>query len=724
MFAASKLPGLPFHHHPWPYKRRRRDKLNDSGCRRYRHDRRTFSLADLIMSQDSKRARESKSPASALPPSQAASTSSPLSLSRGKSTKWTDEKAMQDEEAARHSSKPGDLENVADSAAVGSGDTNMPTMASTKERRLIGMSDLDAFISKASGVRTEYIEFSPQHTENPFNWPRWRRWAHCIICMCYTAMTAINATAYSAAEEGVMAQFEISHEIFVLGNALYFILIAFTPLVLAPLSEVYGRNRILIASATIYAIFYIPQALAPNVATLLVARAIQGAVASVGNSLVGGVISDMFLAKERGDVMAFYGVANFIGQGIGPAPSAYLAASNGWPWVFWWQLCLTGAVLVTMIFFVRESRGSVLLARRAERLTKQSLAASSAAKRQGEKGESGAVAASQPTIYLCRAAEERASVIVMAKTSLTRPLVYLVTEPVIFWMALWAAFAWGTVFLLVDVVTLVFDVYGWTTEQKSLVFLSYAVCGILGALSNFHQEYLYARSARRHGGKAPPEARLYWPCVSAVLFPVGFFIMGWGARPSVHPAVPIFGICVISFGIYPLYVSIFSYLADVYERYASSALAAQSLLRNLAAGVVPLFATQLYQALGTPYASTLFGAIAAVLGICPFILFRFGEPIRGRSRVARAMREEEEREKERQEAEDAGLEAKLQRAAERKRIATGEPTPGVGLGPVDVATAEGEDSSVRHPTSGRARPGRPLSEVTESTARDSIHSTV
>ncbi|CAD6929768.1 unnamed protein product [Tilletia controversa] len=586
------------------------------------------------------------------------------------------------------------------------------------------MSDLGAFMSKASAdgdaVRTEYVEFGPGDPENPFNWPRWRRWGHCVLCISYTGMTAINATAYSGAEEGVMAEFNTSHEIFVLGNALYFIFIALTPLLLAPLSEVYGRNRILIGSALIYAIFYIPQALAPNMATLLVSRSIQGAVASVGNSLVGGVISDMFEAKERGNVMAVYGIANFVGQGIGPAPSTYLAVAKGWPWVFWWQLIITSALLVLMILFVQESRGSVLLVRRTQRLTKESFAraatAAAAVRPQGvprystssgtdaekEKEKEGQEGRgdgdSRPTVYRCRAAEERASLAVMAKTSLTRPLVYLITEPVISWMALWAATAWGTVFLLVDVVPIVFSVYGWTTQQKSLVFLTYALCGVLGGLSNFHQEHLYARAARRHGGKAPPEARLYWPCVSAILFPAGFFILGWGAQESIHPAVPVFGICVISFGIYPLYVCIFSYLADVYERYASSALAAQSLLRNLAAGLIPLVATQLYNALGTQWASTLVGCVAAVLGMCPFILFRYGEQIRARSRVARAMRREEEERERRTELEREAVDAKVGRAEERRRKAAGAGGGGGGGGDgdqgIEARTLRNSDGSM------------------------------
>lgn len=67
------------------------------------------------------------------------------------------------------------------------------------------------------------------------------------------------------------------------------------PLLLAPLSEVYGRNWIYQISAIIFALFFLPQALAKNIETILVCRFISGIAGSTAVSLVGGALtsSDM-----------------------------------------------------------------------------------------------------------------------------------------------------------------------------------------------------------------------------------------------------------------------------------------------------------------------------------------------------------------------------------------------------------------------------------------------
>jgi hypothetical protein len=52
--------------------------------------------------------------------------------------------------------------------------------------------------------------------------------------------------------------------------------------------------------------------------------------------------------------------------------------------------------------------------------------------------------------------------------------------------------------------------------------------------------------------------------------------------------------------------------------------------------------------LGPPVASSILGGIAAILGICPFVLFRFGAHIRKHSRVAQGLAREDEEEREMQ----------------------------------------------------------------------------
>jgi len=71
-------------------------------------------------------------------------------------------------------------------------------------------------------------------------------------------------------------------------------------------------------------------------------------------------------------------------------------------------------------------------------------------------------------------------------------------------------------------------------------------------------------------------------------------------------------------GIYSVYLATFNYLADVYHRYASSALAAQSCCRNVVGAVFPLISSPLFNNLGFAQASSLLGGIVS---------FHFSHPL-------------------------------------------------------------------------------------------------
>lgn len=63
-------------------------------------------------------------------------------------------------------------------------------------------------------------------------------------------------------------------------------------------------------------------------------------------------------------------------------------------------------------------------------------------------------------------------------------------------------------------------------------------------------------------------------------------------------------------------------------------MAANTFLRSLFAAAFPLVAQPLYHNLGTDYACTLLGCIAAVLALVPFVLYSKSE----RSLIAAAVR--------------------------------------------------------------------------------------
>jgi hypothetical protein len=251
----------------------------------------------------------------------------------------------------------------------------------------------------------------------------------------------------------------------------------------------------------------------------------------------------------------------------------------------------------------------------------------------------------------------------MIKTSLTRPFHLLFTEPIAFFFSLWVSFAWGILYLTFGSVPLVFRrQYDFNTQQSGYVFSSLIIGGIIATFLGIYQEDLLkhpnwqAKSTvsssdsgddvvesssgrfwaflRRKFPAESPESRLYFTCFTAVLLPVGLYLFGLSAQPSNHWIVPTIGVVVATIGIQLIYLATFNYFADIYQTYASSALAAQSFCRNVVGGVFPLATTPLFTNLGEDAAGGLLGAIATVLTVVPWVLVLFGERIRHRSKFA------------------------------------------------------------------------------------------
>lgn len=62
--------------------------------------------------------------------------------------------------------------------------------------------------------------------------------------------------------------------------------------------------------------------------------------------------------------------------------------------------------------------------------------------------------------------------------------------------------------------------------------------------------------------------------------------LAWTGRPPIHWLAPCVGLAIIGAAILPPYLAISAYMADVYEGWSSSALACQSLCRNVSVGAM------------------------------------------------------------------------------------------------------------------------------------------
>ena len=82
-----------------------------------------------------------------------------------------------------------------------------------------------------------------------------------------------------------------------------------------------------------------------------------------------------------------------------------------------------------------------------------------------------------------------------------------------------------------------------------------------------------------------------------------------------------------------LQLSIVVYLVDVYQSATSaSAIAANGILRYTFGAVFPLFTLQMYETLGINGAGSVFAFASVLLMPLPWLFFKYGKVLRGRSR--------------------------------------------------------------------------------------------
>lgn len=537
---------------------------------------------------------------------------------------------------------------------------------------------------------------------NPTQWPAHRKAYHLVICCIATALTAYCAGAYSPPVAIMESAFHASRLAVVTGITTFCIGFALAPMVLAPFSEINGRYPVFAVSGVLFVLFQIVCGLVPDLAGMLVSRFVVGVGGSVFSTMVGGVIADLWDKEGRNTPMAVFSGCVLVGTGLGPLVSSVMVYRFGedgdkWKWVFWHQAIMGGVLVVVMICFLKESRGSVVLSRKAKALNKwyearekagycgvwmrngaldgqmdASFRSSSedmamALESQAAGGGGSTTTADMRLVRLrwrVVSDEERASLGKMISISVYRPFHLLFTEPVVFSFSLWVSFAWAVLYLTFASIPYVFEtVYGWNLEQAGYVFAAMLVGALLSTIIGVSQDSLlkhpqwrakgwasddssYENSPsttrgtrffallRQHFPAESPESRLYFTCITATLLPIGLFIFGFTSTRNTHWIAPTVGICLASMGIFSVYLATFNYLADVYHMYASSALAAQSFCRNILGGVFPLVTLPLFQNLGIARTGGLLGGIALALTFVPWVLVFFGPKIRARSAFA------------------------------------------------------------------------------------------
>ncbi|GAA6006278.1 MFS transporter [Rhodotorula paludigena] len=472
-----------------------------------------------------------------------------------------------------------------------------------------GAGDVDKF-DKDKIVLVRFEEGDP---ENPLNWSRPRKWLITFLLCMMTVMIGLSTTAYSSGIGSMVEEFHVANVVGQIGMMCFNGACAVAPLFLAPFCEMVGRREVYLSAYLCFTLIFLLLALAPNIGAALAARFLSGLFGCVGTILVGGTLADIWNTRDRGLPMSCFTFSAIFGTVAAPIYCGFIDQSIGWRWVEWVHMIANGVLLILEVFLLKETRGAKILLNRAKKLRKET----------GRNNIRAPIELENETIKD------------LLRTSCTRSIVLLFKEPTVLAFGLWIAYAWGITFLFLSAIPLCFqNNHGWSEGIGGLPYIALVVGCFIGFATSRWADSIYDRKRDENNGIPIPEYRLIGAMWFAWMMPAGLFIFSFTQYGFITPVAPIISLLLILHGIYHIFNATYNFTADAYPEVASSAIAGQGLLRNMFGGATPLFANQMFNGMGYQYAGLLLSLVASLAIPLPYVLFKYGETIRAKSKYA------------------------------------------------------------------------------------------
>lgn len=469
--------------------------------------------------------------------------------------------------------------------------------------------------------------------ENPQDWPMAKK-AVIIFCMSFSTLVVVMySTSYTSGIPGMMHTFGVTSKTpVILGITTYLCGLAAGSLLLAPLSEMYGRRPVYIIAVFLFTVLIIPCALSNNLAQILVMRffgAVAGA-AMISNSP--GTVSDIVSDDYRALAFSIWSLGPMNGPVVGPLVGGFVFQALGWRWTNWVVMIASG-VSCFMVLFINETYAPAILRAKSAKIRKEN----------------------NDERWFSRY-DEKKNFWPLLRENLYRPLSMAVQEPICIFWNVYIALVYGVLYLCFVNYPIVFgELRGWS---PGLVGLGYIGIGI-GGIVTITCEPLLRRMINSHKkdpttGKPYPEAMVSVVCIAAVCVPVGEMIFAWTCTPDVHWIAPLIAGIPFGAGNCGVFIYASNYLAHAYGIYAASALAGNAVLRSAIGGALPLAGPKMYATLGPHWSATMLSLLEFAMIPIPLAFYFYGHKIREKSDLIKQMREDKDR-----------LDGRKKRAAER-----------------------------------------------------------
>ncbi|KAL9087440.1 MAG: hypothetical protein Q9159_003652 [Coniocarpon cinnabarinum] len=324
-----------------------------------------------------------------------------------------------------------------------------------------------------------------------------------------------------------------------------------SPILWAPLSNIYGRRPIYIAVTALGIAALAGTAAAPHWSGILTARAFMGIGTSAGMGIGAATVADLYYMHERGRYAGIYVIFVTNGAHISAVVGGFIAKDIGWRWTAWVPCVILAANWVLNVFCLPET-----LYHRPTNTTNHIVSRTDAH-------------GSWLRLFNFTAVHIRRRPRLMDFLSTFRMLQYpSVVLPAIYYSV---SFGFGSVMFAVSGAPAFSEIYDFGPSQVGLcIGLGTFTGTLIGELTAgpVSDRILYL-ATKRNGGVPVPEARLQgtWPAL--LLLPAGIIIEGVCFQYETHWMGPVCGMAIANFGLQIASTGCYAYVTDCYKPQSS-----------------------------------------------------------------------------------------------------------------------------------------------------------
>ncbi len=390
-----------------------------------------------------------------------------------------------------------------------------------------------------------------------------------------------------------------------------------------------------------YTLLTIPTALTNNLPAFMVARFLAAFFGSPALATGPASFTDILPFTKIPYVLAMWSSSGTLAPALGPITVGYALEVKDWHWSMLELIWLASPAAVVFFTLLPETSSTNILYRRAARLR---------------------LLTGNPKF---KSASEVKTSVLPLKTilfnALIKPWEMNILDPAILFSTVYVALCYAIFYSFFEAFPLVFvGMHHFGLGGSGLPYLTVPIGLVFAIPVQLTHYHYFVEKKLMISGAPEPEFWLKPAMAVTALAPIGLFIFGisscpssntlvmrflylvgvlkltpivaWTSSPDIHWIVPLIGVVMFQAACYQIMNSQFTYIANIYPKYAASLFAANAAARSGLAGGAIMFSSPMFKAMGVGRGVSVLASVMAICSGLLFVLYYVGPTLRKRSR--------------------------------------------------------------------------------------------